>query len=125
MPEDELYVGGPGEIKQWERGNIKDPKPSREVFALDIAVAKKPAPLLPPPRDMNSKYDVRVEKDYDWSMDKHAKMIARHERIMHSPASYLDVAVPKIRAHVKKDYFDVLLEEIRKAAADPKFMRRA
>lgn len=65
MPEDELSVGGPGDIKLLEHGHITDPKPSRELFALDIAVAKKPVSPPAPLRDMNSKYDVTKEKDFD------------------------------------------------------------
>jgi hypothetical protein len=38
---------------------------------------------------------------------------------MTQPAPYLDVAVENLRPRVRKVYFDVLMEELRKATLDP------
>jgi hypothetical protein len=35
------------------------------------------------------------------------------------PAPYLDVAVESLRLRVRNDYFDVLMEELRKATLNP------
>jgi hypothetical protein len=109
------YLGGDG-----EELSICGYRPSH---FLDVAIAHIPD-TAGPKRNVKAKYSVRAEEDraeidYPFSWDQKAKWVRRYERIMTQPAPYLDVAVENLRPRVRKVYFDVLMEELRKATLDP------
>jgi hypothetical protein len=63
-------------------------------------------------RESESKYDASAEHGFDFSNDDHARYMRRYERVMTQPSMYLDIAVEPLKAKVRKDYFDVLRDEI-------------
>jgi hypothetical protein len=105
------------------RGEDRDPSAYLPSHYLDKALARRMPMTMhkiqtlkmnkcTEIRESESKYNASAEHGFDFSNDGQARYMRRCEQVMTQPSMYLDIAVEPLKAKVRKDYFEVLRDEI-------------